>query len=136
MKNAMASMGKKKTQGEDGITSEIIKSLVEILPKYTTAIYNGCLRSGTFPTRWKKAKNLPIAKPGKEISDEVFKFRPISLLDKGEKVLEIVLTNRVNHHVFSQGFMNENLYGFTPQKCSIDATVALKDFVKEGLAAG
>jgi len=109
IKNTVASMGKKKMPGEDGITSKIFISLVEILTKYTTAIYNGCLRSGTFATRWKKAKVLPITKPGNESSDEVSKFHPISLLDIGGKVLEKVLTNRINHHVFSQGFMDENL---------------------------
>ena len=102
------------------------QSLVEILPRYITAIYNSCLRSGTFPTRWKKAKTLPITKPGKESSDEVSKFRPISLLDIGGKVLEKVLINRINHHMFSQGFMNKNQYGFTPQKGTID--VAMADF--------
>jgi hypothetical protein len=90
IKNAMASMGHNKAPGEDGITSEIFKSVVKILPGYITAIYNGCLRSGTFPTRWKKGKILPITKPGKE-SSEVSKFRPISLLNIGGKVLEKVL---------------------------------------------
>jgi hypothetical protein len=50
IKNVVASMGNKKAPGEDGITSEIFKSLVEILPRYITAVNNGCLRSGTFPT--------------------------------------------------------------------------------------
>jgi hypothetical protein len=44
----------KNTSGEDGITSEIYKSIVEILPWYVTAVYNGCLKSVTFPKRWKK----------------------------------------------------------------------------------
>jgi len=35
-------MGKHKAQGEDGIPSEVFKSVVEILPRYMTAIYNGC----------------------------------------------------------------------------------------------
>jgi hypothetical protein len=32
--------------------------------------------------------------------------------------------------------MNTNQYGFTPQKGTIDAALEVKDFVKEGLAAG
>jgi hypothetical protein len=135
IKNAVASMGNKKAPGEDGITSEIFKSLVEILPRYTTAICNGCLRRGTFSTRWKKAMILPITKAGKEGSDDVSIFRPISLIDIGGKVLEKILINRINHHVFSQGFMNENQFGFTPQKGTIDAAMAIKAFVQEGLAA-
>jgi len=51
-------------------------------------------------------------------------------------VLEKMLINRINHHVFSRGFMNENQFGFRPQKSTIDAAVAIKTFVQEGLAAG
>jgi len=32
--------------------------------------------------------------------------------------------------------MNENQYGFRPQKCTIDVAMAIKDFVQKGLAAG
>jgi len=135
IKNAVASMEHNKAPGEDGITSEIFKSVVKILPGYITAIHNGCLRSGTFPTRWKKGKILPVTKLGKE-SSEVSKFRPISLLNIGGKVLEKVLINTINHHVFLQGFMNKNQYGFTPQKGTIDAAMEIKEIVKEGLAAG
>ena len=79
---------------------------------------------------------VPIVKPGKEGSDNVSKFHPISLLDTGGKVLEKMLINRINHHVFSRGFMNENKFGFRPQKSTKDAAMAIKAFVQEGLAAG
>jgi len=59
-RNAVESTGNKKAPGEDGITSEIYKSTFEIFPSYITAMYNGCLRRGVFPTRWKRAKLIPI----------------------------------------------------------------------------
>ena len=64
----------------------------------------------------KKSVIMPIIKPGQEGSEEVSKYRPISLLDTGGKVLEKIMINRINHHVYSQGYMNENQYGFRPQK--------------------
>jgi hypothetical protein len=85
VKNVVMSMGKDKAPGEDGIPSEVFKSLVEIFPRYMTAIHNGCLSKGTFPQRWKKALVIPITKPGKAESEEVSKFRPISLLNTGGK---------------------------------------------------
>ena len=106
------------------------KRLVETLPRYITAIYNGCLKKGIFPRRWKKALILPIIKPGHEGSSEVSKFRPISLLDIGGKVLEKIMINRINHHVYSNGYMNENQYDFRPQKSTIDAVMAIKKFVE------
>ena len=92
------------------------KCLVATLPRYLTAIYNGCLKDGVFPKRWKKAKIIPRVKPGKQGSDEVNKFRPIRLLDSGGKVLEKLLKNRINHHVFFRGFINDNQFCFRPQK--------------------
>jgi hypothetical protein len=79
---------------------------------------------------------IPVIKPGKEGSGDVSKFRPISLLDIRGKVLEKMLINRINHHVFSNGFMTENQFEFRPQKSTIDASMAIKDFVQEGLTAG
>ena len=99
--------------GEDGIIGEVYKSAFEIFPKYLTAIYNCCLRIGEFPKRWKKAKLIPSVKPGKENSNNVSKFRPISLLNIGGKVLEKLLINRINY-IFTND-LNNNQYGFTPK---------------------
>ena len=84
--NVVMGMGKK-APGEDGIPNEVWKGVAAILLKYLTAIYNGCLKEGVFPKRWKKSKIIPIVKPGKEGSEEVNKFRSISLLNSGGKVL-------------------------------------------------
>jgi hypothetical protein len=129
-------MGNKKTPGEDGIPNEVWKYVGAILPRYRTAIYNGCLRDGVFPKRWKKARIIPIVKPGKQGSEEVFKFRPISLIDSSGKVLEKLRINRINYHAFSRGHMNENQFGFRPQKSTVDTAMAIKAFVQESLDAG
>ena len=129
-------MGNRKAPGVDGIPNEVWKGLVKIFPKYITAIYNKCLKEGVFPRRWKIAKIIPIVKPGKEGSDEVSKFRPISLLASGGKVLEKLLINRINHHVYTRGHMNENQFGFRPQKSTVDAALAIKDFVQKSIEAG
>jgi hypothetical protein len=60
------------------------------------------------PKRWKRAKLIPITKPGKENSEDVSKFRPISLPNIGGKVLEKVLINRINHYVSSHDLVNNN----------------------------
>jgi len=79
---------------------------------------------------------IPIIKPGQEESEKVPKYRPVRLLDIGGKLLEKIMINRINHRVDSRGYMNENQYGFRPQKCTIDAAMAINDFVQQGLAAG
>jgi len=106
-------MDKNTAPSEEGITGEVYKSVFEIFSRYITAKYNGCLRRGAFPKRWKTAKLIPTVKLGKENSDEVSKFRPISLLNTGGKVLEELLINKIKHHVFSHDLMSKNQYGFS-----------------------
>jgi hypothetical protein len=122
----------KKAPGEDGITGEIFKHAFNIFPKGITAMYNGCLEQGVFPTRWKRAKIIPISKPGKEKNLEVSKYRPISLINIGGKVLEKALINRINHHVYTTDYLNHNQFDFTPQKSTIDAVMPVTDFIEEG----
>ena len=53
----------------------------------------------------------------------------------GGKVLEKVLVNRISHNIFSHNLMNNKQYGLTPQRNTIGAAMAAKDFVEKGLAA-
>jgi len=114
VKNAIDDLKLKKAPGEDGITAEIYQSVFKLFPISIYTIYNECLRKGCFPKKWKKVKIIPIAKPGKENSTEVSKFRPISLINVGGKVLEKILINRIMHHVYTNNLMNQNQFGFTP----------------------
>jgi hypothetical protein len=128
-------MNNKKAPGECGITGEIFKQAFKTFPKYITAKYNGCLRKGVFPKRWKRAKLIPIVKPGKEASQEVTKFRPINLLNIKGKIMEKILITRINYWAYSTNFLNNNQYGFTQQMSIIDAAMEVKNIVDEGLKA-
>ena len=50
-------------------------------------------------------------------------------------MLEKVLINRINRHIYSHYYINTNQYVFTPQRSTIDVAMAVKDSV-EGLIAG
>jgi hypothetical protein len=94
------------------------------------------LKRGRFPKNWKIAKIIPITKPGREDSLDPSKYRPISLLNIGGKVLEKLLINRIMHHVFKTNFLNDNHFGFTPQKSTTDAAMAVKKFIEPELERG
>jgi len=79
---------------------------------------------------------MPITKPGKEESSDSSKYRPISLPNIGDKVLEILLHNRITHRVFKLIFLNDNQFGFTPQKSTTDAAMAVKQFIEPELERG
>ena len=84
IRRVIEGMDNKKAQGEDGITAEIFKQTFKILPKSITAMYNGCLKNVIFPEIWKKAKIIQITKPDTQNSQDVTKYRPISLLNIGK----------------------------------------------------
>jgi ribonuclease HI len=126
----------RKAPGPDGITSEILTLILNSVPKTLTAIYNECLKKGCFPREWKIARIIPITKPGKEDSLDPSKYRPISLLNIGGKVLEKLLINRIMHHIYRTGFLNDSQFGFTPQKSTIDAAMAVKQYIEPELERG
>jgi hypothetical protein len=99
IRDAVHTLNRNKAPSEDGITSEILERAYNLLPKATTAIYNGCLRTACFPRTWKRAKLIPIVMPGKETCDDITKYRPISLINTAAKVLEKLLVNRIMHHM-------------------------------------
>ena len=71
IRDAIYAMNRNKAPGEDGITSDILQRAYDLLPKSTTALYNGCLRTACFSKIWKRAKLIPIVKPGKETCEDM-----------------------------------------------------------------
>ena len=59
-----------------------------------------------------------------------------NILNVGDKELEKVMINRINHPVYTNDYINKNQYGFTPQLSTIDATMAVKVFVEDGFNSG
>ena len=72
-------------------------------------------------------------KPGKEHSMDPSKYRPISLINIGGKVLEKLLINRINHHMYKNELQTDRQYGFMPQKSTTDAAMETKKFIAQEL---
>ncbi|KAF2902174.1 hypothetical protein ILUMI_04013, partial [Ignelater luminosus] len=79
IEDIIKNLDSKKAPGEDGIDSSIYLQLFYKLPHFTTTIFNECLKRGVFQEIRKRTIIVPIAKPGKEESDDPSKFRPIRL---------------------------------------------------------
>ena len=122
-----------KAPGDDGINSEIMLKTFKRFPTFFTEIYNSCLKEGKFPKQWKRSSIVPIVKPGKEKETEVSKFRPISLINIGGKILEKLLIDRINHHLYSNDLLNNSQYGFIPQRSTVEAALAAKEFMETNL---
>ena len=51
-------------------------------------------------------------------------------------MLEKLLINRIMHHLYKTDFLNNNQFGFTPQKSTKDAAMAVKQFIEPELERG
>jgi len=98
VKQTIENFNPRKAPGPDGITSETLKLAFKSISKTGISIYSHCFKRGCFPRIWKTAKTLPITKSGNEDSLDPFKYRPITMLNMGGKVLEKILINGIMHH--------------------------------------
>lgn len=105
--------------------TETIKTLMPDIVR----IFNACMRTGHFPSRWKIGKVVTIRKSQDKDPTDVASYRPICLLSVLGKVLESL----VNQLLISE--IGENLsglqYGFTKGKSTEDAIVRLNKVIRD-----
>jgi hypothetical protein len=58
------------------------------------------------------------------------------LLNTVGKALERLLIKRIMHHLYRTQFLNDNQFGFTPQKNTIDAAMEARKFIEPQLQKG
>lgn len=109
----------KKAPGFDLITGKILK---EVGPKCLALIrniFNAVLRHRYFPTQWKVAKIIMIAKPGKN-PEEVTAYRPISLLPILSKLLEKLILKRLSPIIDDRQLIPSHQFGFRNEHSTIE----------------
>ena len=100
-----------KAPGPDNITSEVVKEVIKISPKFILAILNEVVKRQEFPERWKVARVCLIPKGGKT-PDNAAGFRPICLLDTMGKLLEFMIRERLELEISKNGGLSQNQFGF------------------------
>ena len=95
--------------------SSIIKPLV--------IIFNTSLKSGIFPSAWKKANIIPIHKKGDKM--DIKNYRPISLLPICGKLFEKVIYNSLYKYYESNHILNVNQSGFRSGDSCINQLISI-----------
>ncbi|XP_067216914.1 uncharacterized protein [Linepithema humile] len=89
-------------------------------------LYNTCLRTGTFPSAWKKANLVLIHKEGKP-AEQFSAYRPICLLDEVSKLFERIVAGRIVQHLSRNGpDLSEEQFEFREGRSTTDAILHLK----------
>ena len=90
----------------DPIPTNILKALLDILIKPITTIINLSLESGTFPLSFKEAHVTPLLKKSNLPVNNIKNYRPVSNLSFISKIIEKVVSNRLQAHINSNKLNN------------------------------
>lgn len=111
-------MGNTKTPGLDNIPNTALKTAIEAAPELFLEMYNSCLSEGTFPVQWKRQRLVLLPK-GNKPPEEASSYRPLCMLDTAGKILERIISNRIDASVGHR--LAENQYGFRRGMSTIEA---------------
>src|ERR1043165_5985996 len=91
---AIASAKNNKSPGEDRIPYDLLKHLHKSVLKVLLIFYNKIWQEGILPKDWSHAIIIPILKGNKDPTNPE-SYRPISLTPTLRKIMEKVITNRL-----------------------------------------
>ncbi|GBO08763.1 Putative protein in type-1 retrotransposable element R1DM [Araneus ventricosus] len=126
---------KGKAPEPDGIDNIIIQQIFKKFPFLLMELFNTCLKLVKFPDPLKVGNIILFHKHGKS-KTEASSYRPISLLPTIGKVLEKLLTQRLNFHLEKNNRLNNLQYGFREGRSTEMAITKLLDTIHKGKASG
>ena len=104
----LASLLNRKAPGPDGILNEVLKALVNEIRKGITKGINESLAKRMLPAGYKELITITLRKEGKKDYSLLNAYRPIALENTLIKVVEKVITNRIDTVAKSQGLLPWN----------------------------
>lgn len=109
--------------GYDKISIKTIKSLsVSIIPSLCN-LFNQCLIKGHFPEIFKKSIVTPVYKNGNK--EELNNYRPISIISNLGKILEKIISQRLQSFINANNLLSPQQFGFRSGKSTNDAIIDL-----------
>ena len=117
---ACRKVGNSKAPGPDNIPNIALKTAIRARPEEFLNLWNSCLKEGTFLEQWKKQRLVLLPK-GKKPPEEPSSYRPICMLDTAGKILERIISNRLEAAVERAGNLAQHQYGFRKAHSTIDA---------------
>ena len=86
-------------------------------------IFQCCLKSGKFPTEWKKTNVVPVHKKGDK---QILKiYRPILLLPIAGNIFERLLYDGMLEFFIENNLISNNQSGFRPGDCCINQLLSI-----------
>ena len=127
----LKSLKTKKSSGQDGISSSLLKSFDGVISNPLTLIINQSLSTGIFPNKLKVAKVVPVFK--KDDPHHPGNYRPISLLPAISKIFEKVVYKQVYNYMNENNLLYKSQYGFRKRHSTEFAAMEVTDTIFKDL---
>lgn len=131
IKNYITKLPLKKAPGPDQITNDILKQLTKKSLAILATIFNACLRLGYFPNKWKLAYIVPFHKAGKD-KHKPNSYRPISLLSTLSKLLEKVISIRLQTFLTYNNIIPQHQFGLKKKHSTTHQLLRLTEMIEKG----
>lgn len=125
-----------KAPGPDGLQNWAWMLAWDTIQNHIFVLFNAITKLGYIPKRWKIAKTVMLAKPGKSDYTQPGAYRPIALLNTIGKVYEKTLAKYMSHISETHNIIQPGNYGARPSRSSQDALIHLVSWIKAHWRAG
>jgi len=125
---------KPKSPGSDGIRPKIIKEVADSIIDPLLYLFNLSICSGKVPDNLKIAKVTPLYKKGEHFLPG--NYRPISLLNVIDKILEKIMYTRLYSHLQTNSTLYDYQFGFRKNYSTILALLEVTDSIYKNLDEG
>lgn len=132
------SLSTKKSPGLDSLHPFLLKEGGAFICEVITHIFNTSLRTGCIPKEWKKARVTPLYKNGSK--QEIFNYRPISVLPHIMKILEKAVHSQLYKYFIDNELLSSLQSGFRPLHSTNSVLIDVNEYllrnIEEGLVTG
>lgn len=118
--------------GADELCYEMFKHMPDSSLAVIRELLNLSWCSGSLPTTWRYAIIVPVPKPGKDPSLPA-SYRPIALTSNLCKIMERIVTNRLNYYLERNELLTHIQSGFRKGRSCIDQHVRLETEAQKAL---
>jgi hypothetical protein len=123
-----------KSPGVDGLTSECVKEVAEIISAPVSDCINASLLQGVFPEKMKIGRIIPLHKKDSRL--DINNYRYLTILSVISKVYERAVHTKLYNYLTERNLLSNCQFGFRKNRSTQDAALAFLNEIHDALENG